>query len=178
MQPPWFTWANLLTLSRTFLIAPFVWCITQQRWLLAAACFVLAVVSDVYDGKLARRFRQVSNIGGVLDHGTDALFVTAGAWALAQADMVNIYIVWLIPAAFVQYLADSKALAGHTLRTSTLGRINGVAYYVMVGVGVGLQVLGWYWLLQPLMVFAWLLVISTTLSMLDRGMTYWRHHGS
>lgn len=174
MSGPWQTRANALTFSRTLLIAPFGWLILQQLWFGAALVFVYAVISDIYDGKLARRYNQVSALGGLLDHGSDALFVTCGCWALASLELFNPYLALLIPLAFAQYMFDSRALAGQSLRTSQLGRINGVCYFVVVGTTVGMELLAWSWLSIPVEIAAWLLVISTLLSMLDRAITYWR----
>ncbi|MEM9621674.1 MAG: CDP-alcohol phosphatidyltransferase family protein [Pseudomonadota bacterium] len=171
----WRTRANALTLSRSILIVPFAWLITQQYWTPAALIFAYAVISDIYDGKLARKYGEESALGGLLDHGTDALFVTCGTWSLASLQLVNPYLAVLIILAFAQYMFDSRALAGQRLRTSQLGRINGVTYFVLVGTAVGMQLLGWFWLALPVQIAAWVLVFSTLLSMLDRAITYWRH---
>ncbi len=168
---PWFTWANLLTAVRLILILPTCWLILEGNWLGAAVLFFIAAISDYYDGKIARRLAQTSPTGGLFDHATDALYVTTGCWALAQLGLINPILPWLIPAAFIQYMLDSKALAGHTLRMSTLGRYNGVAYFVLVGTGIGLKLLGWDALLPVLTVAAWALAATTIASMLDRALT-------
>ncbi len=165
------TWANLLTAIRLILIVPSCWLIVGGHWLGAAALFTIAAVSDYYDGKIARRLAQTSTQGGLFDHATDALYVTAGCWALAHVGLINPILPWLIPAAFIQYMLDSKALAGHNLRMSTLGRYNGVAYFVIIGTGIGLRLLGWDLLLPVLAVAGWLLAATTVASMLDRAVT-------
>ncbi len=169
MTNPWLTWANLLTALRALAIPFFAQSILNGSWYLASGLFVVAVVTDFFDGKLARKFDQTSPLGGLLDHGTDAAFVTTGCWALASLGLINHYLAWLIPLAFIQYMLDSRALSGHNLRTSTIGRSNGVAYFVVVGVGVGSATLGWSWLNEPNALFAWLLVASTVVSMTDRA---------
>ncbi len=178
MTKTWLTWANLLTAIRLAALPPIIWCIGQQRWWAAAALFIVAVVTDVFDGKLARRLHQTSPAGGLFDHGTDALFVTCGCWAIAQLDLINPILPWLIPLAFIQYMLDSKALQGIPLRMSTLGRYNGVAYYVVLGSAIGGQALTWHWLSLPVTILAWLLVLTTLLSMLDRALTLWRSQNS
>ena len=45
-------------------------------------------------------------------------------------------------ACILQYALDSNALAGRHLRTSILGRYNGVAYYALVATAVGSQAVG------------------------------------
>ena len=174
-----FPWANLLTLTRTLLILPIVWLVLEEMWLWASLCFTVAVVSDVYDGKVARKLKQTSPLGGLLDHGTDALFVTGGCWALAELNFINPYLCWLIPLAFLQYMLDSKALAGRTLRTSVLGKSNGVAYFALVGTVIGIQALSMFWqpfayLLPIAQIAAWLLIATTLVSMGERALTLFR----
>ncbi len=94
------------------MLAPLVYALLNQHWLAAAACYVVAVITDIYDGKLARKLNQSSPLGGVLDHLTDALIVTAGCWCLAKLGLINSFLPWIIALAFVQYMLDSKALAG------------------------------------------------------------------
>lgn len=156
------------------LVAPSAYAITTQAWWLAAAFFSLAVISDFFDGYLARRLDQTSALGGLFDHATDAIYVTAGCWALGQLDLINPYLCMLIPVAFIQYTLDSHALKGRALRTSTIGKSNGVAYFVMVGTAIGAQALGFSLLIPPLTWLAWLLVATTLLSMLDRGLALLR----
>jgi phosphatidylglycerophosphate synthase len=174
----WATWANLLTAIRLLVIPLAVWAIVGQRWTMAAGLFVLAVITDLADGPVARRFRHASPFGGLFDHATDALFVTTTLGALAWLGLVNDWLPWLVLAAFLQYTADSRALAGAVLRTSFLGRANGIAYFVMVGIPVIRNALGWGWPPDAwIAVAAWVLVISTLASMLDRGLALARQSG-
>ena len=163
------TRANALTATRLICLALMVPSVLDGRWWTAAALFTLAAVSDVFDGKVARKYGEVSALGGLFDHATDATFVTVGIWASAQLGLVNPYLHWLIPMAFIQYMLDSKALAGRALKTSILGRSNGIAYYALLGTVIGVEALGWSWL-RPLVAFAaWALVVTTLASMLDRA---------
>jgi phosphatidylglycerophosphate synthase len=170
----WITWANLLTALRLVLVIPSALAILAQAWWWGAFLFTLAVASDFLDGYAARRFNQASPLGGLLDHVTDAIYVTAGCWALAQLDLINPYLPWLIAAAFAQYALDSKVLVGRMLRASRIGKNNGVAYFVVVGVGIGAMALDVPELLAPLAWFAWALVITTVISMLDRALALMR----
>jgi len=171
----WLTWANGLTLFRFIAIGPTGWAILSGHWQLAALLFGLAVLTDLADGPLARRYGHASAIGGLFDHGTDALFVSTTLGALAAAGYINLLLPVLVALAFIQYMFDSKSLAGAELRTSLLGRNNGIAYFLMVGIPVVREALALSW--PPLgwiSALAWLLVLSTTLSMLDRAITLLR----
>lgn len=166
-----FTWANVLTLIRLLAIAPLALCIVNQLWSYASVLFALAVITDVYDGKLARRLGQTSAFGGLFDHSTDAIFVTVATAACAYLELINPYLPVLIMLAFMQYMLDSNALSGVSLRTSSLGKFNGVAYFVLTGTIIGAQLLELDWLMKFLPAFAWALVCSTLASMLDRMIT-------
>jgi phosphatidylglycerophosphate synthase len=150
---------------------PLIHAILNHLWPWTALLFVIAVITDFYDGKLARHLHQTSPLGGLFDHATDAAFVTCGCWALASIGLINPWLPWLIPAAFIQYMLDSKALSGVSLRMSNIGRTNGVAYYVLLGTAIGGELLGWEGLRTPVTWFAWILVVSTLISMLDRAIT-------
>ena len=151
------------------MLAPLVYALLNQHWLAAAACYVVAVITDIYDGKLARKLNQSSPLGGVLDHLTDALIVTAGCWCLAKLGLINSFLPWIITLAFVQYMLDSKALAGASLKTSRLGRYNGIGYYILLGTGISAYILPWPALSTGVFLAAWLLVATTVISMGDRA---------
>ena len=170
MRRQWATWANLLTTLRLCCIPAVYLAISASDWLIAACLFALAAISDYFDGKLARYFKQANPLGGLFDHTTDALFVTVCCAALAQLNLSNPWLPLLIPAAFVQYMLDSRALAGQPLRTSLLGRYNGIAYFVLAGVAIGAGLLSWSWLLAAVPALSWVLCATTVLSMFDRLM--------
>jgi CDP-diacylglycerol---glycerol-3-phosphate 3-phosphatidyltransferase len=170
-----FSWANGISATRVAIVVPCVIAILQQAWSYAAACFVYAVISDFGDGIVARRRGEVSAFGGLLDHAADALFVTTALAALAALGLIPAVLPLLVAAAFGQYVWDSNALRGVALRASTLGRWNGIAYYVLTGIVVVGHALSPGWPPPSWSVgFAWLLVATTAVSMSDRAVVLWR----
>lgn len=172
----WLTWANALTAARLIGILPSVWAICSGRWTIAALIFVLAVLTDLADGPVARRFNHATPGGGLFDHSTDALYVASTLAALASLGYVNVFLPGLVALAFLQYVLDSQALRGAILRTSLIGRYNGIAYYVLAGIPVFREAAGLAWPADPMIaVIGWVLVLSTLASMLDRAVTLVRH---
>jgi phosphatidylglycerophosphate synthase len=170
----WLTWANGLTAARAALALPCAALVADERWTSAALLLTLAILTDLLDGPLARRLNQTSPLGGLLDHSTDAAFVVVLLAALSTLG----YVPWLLPvvvtASFLQYVLDSSALQGSRLRASWLGRFNGIAYFVLASIPVYRGALGLPWPPDALvMAFAWLLVLSSAASMLDR-LRLWR----
>jgi CDP-diacylglycerol---glycerol-3-phosphate 3-phosphatidyltransferase len=93
------TLPNLLSASRLFAtILVFVLVLVDQPWafLTATALFVLASLTDFFDGYLARRLKVVSSFGAFLDLTADKVFVSAILIALVQVGLVPAWIVFVI----------------------------------------------------------------------------------
>ena len=165
----WLTWANALTALRALVAVPCACLAAGGHWTFAALLLSLAILTDLLDGPLARRLHQSSPLGGLMDHATDAAFV---ALLLAALSTLG-YVPWLLPllvaASFLQYAADSRVTRGRALRGSWLGRCNGIGYFVLAAAAVYRNALELDWPGNALLeVFAWLLVLTTIASMLDR----------
>ena len=163
--------AHALTAVRLLLVVPFAALMAHgDAWHAGLAALVLAaaIVTDLLDGPVARRRGTASAAGGAFDHTVDCLFVTSGLAAGAMRGGFPWILPALVAAAFLQYVADSYWLhRGRTLRTSRLGRYNGILYFVPLGgdilVRLGLDGL------RPLVeLLGWGLVASTLVSMGER----------
>ena len=165
-------WANGLTALRLAAAPAAGWSTAGEHWLAAALLWALAVVTDLFDGILARHFGAASSRGGLFDHGTDCAFVTFALGGLASAGWTPWLLPALIPLAFIQYALDSRALAGQPLRTNLIGKSNGIGYFALAGTVIVPNALAWWeWLPKASgQVLAWLLVATTLLSMGERLM--------
>lgn len=86
------TLPNLLSLFRILIIPLLVYLLTYpDRYfsLLAAALFVVAALTDYFDGYLARRTQSVSDVGKILDPLADKLMVASALIMLAAMDRPN-----------------------------------------------------------------------------------------
>ncbi len=165
----WLTRANALTLLRLMAAPALCVAIVQGAVLPAAALFVLAVATDFADGPVARRYGEASGLGGTLDHAVDAGFVTAGTAALAWSGALPVWLPLLIAVAFLHYAFDPLRGEAGPLRPSALGRWNGIAYFVIVGIPVLRDALGLSWPDAGLVLaLGWLLDVSTLESITDR----------
>jgi cardiolipin synthase (CMP-forming) len=167
----WRTHANVLTALRLAAAPLLAWSLVRGASLAALLLFALAVFTDLVDGRVARRFGEASPLGGFLDHASDAAFVSAGLAALAYLGQVPAALPALVVLAFVQYALDSRALAGRSLRASALGRWNGIAYFVLLGVPLVRDGVGLAWPGTGLVYALGLVLVATTLaSMADRAL--------
>ena len=164
------TVANAVTFTRVLCVPLIAAAILQEARVASLVLFAWAVVTDMVDGRLARRRGEVSRLGGLLDHSADALFCSVSLGALACVGVVPVPLPFLVAVAFSQYLLDSRALAGRPLRASFLGRWNGIFYFVLIGIPLVRDALGLGWPGAGLVVLiGWALVASTVVSMADRA---------
>ena len=137
---------------------------------MAALLFSIAIFTDLADGRVARSLGQATPLGGLIDHATDATFVSLILAALAHQGAVPSVLPVLVILAFVQYVVDSKGLAGQPLRSSSLGRWNGIAYFVLAAIPIFARAFSLSWPPDSLVrTLGWVLVITTSLSIAERA---------
>ncbi len=70
--------ANILTLIRLLMIVPlFPLSIQKEYYWIALILFWFAMITDVFDGMIARRYNMVTNLGKFMDQITDKLLINA-----------------------------------------------------------------------------------------------------
>lgn len=159
--------ANGLSLARLFLALPLSWSILTERPGWAFFILICAMATDFADGRLARSKREVSDLGGFLDHTSDAVVVVLGLGSLTLRDIVPIALPIFVTLAFIQYVTEPILSGRPRLMPTELGRANGIAYYCILAVGIlsdwagGLGGLYVTWI-------GWFLIITTLLSIIGR----------
>jgi phosphatidylglycerophosphate synthase len=165
-----FSLPNVLSLSRVVLAFPTAVALVQGSAVVTVLLFTSAIVTDVIDGRIARRRHQTSSLGTLIDHGADATFVTVlcatGVWLKALPTALPA----LILIAFLQYALDARGSAGGEVRGSTLGRWNGIAYFVLAGALVGVHFFtADSALSKVLYALGWVLIFTTLVSIIERA---------
>lgn len=128
---------NLLTFARILLIPVFVVLFstpTPTRSLAAALIFVVAAVTDLLDGYLARRHSQVTKLGRLLDPIADKLLVLSGLILLVQFQRVAALVAILIIAREVA-VTGIRAIAaaeGIVLTVETMGKYKMTAQVIAI----------------------------------------------
>jgi len=96
--PIFLTWLRivLIPLVVGVLYLPDTMMVAPDRNLAAATIFVLAALTDWFDGFLARKLNQTSAFGAFLDPVADKLMVTAALLVLVQLSRLNAAIALVI----------------------------------------------------------------------------------
>jgi len=142
---------NLITLVRILLIPVFVMLFftpTPDRSLSAAVIFVIAAITDLLDGYIARRNGQVTKLGKLLDPIADKLLVLSALILLVNIDRVSALIAILVIAREVA-VSGIRAIAageGFIIQAETTGKykmtLQVVAITLLILEGTGLSELG------------------------------------
>ncbi len=119
----------LVPLITVFLISS-----SRVHVLIAAVIFIAASLTDWLDGRMARRWNQVTRLGTLLDPVADKLLVAAALIALVQVDMIDAWMAVLIIGRelAVTGLRGVALSMGVVVPASPLGKAKTVAQYVAI----------------------------------------------
>jgi len=87
---------NKLTIIRMVLIVPFVVLLLAGFDWIALAIFIVASLTDMLDGKIARKYNLVTNFGKFMDPIADKLLVCAAMIVLVEMNRIPSWIVVII----------------------------------------------------------------------------------
>lgn len=94
--------ANKLTLFRVILVPFFIAALMIQeipcRFLIALIIFALASITDMLDGKVARKFNMITDFGKFLDPLADKVLVAAALICMVELGWTQSWLVWIIMA--------------------------------------------------------------------------------
>lgn len=89
---------NTLSLLRIFLVTPFLIAVIYHQFFLALIIFVMAGISDFFDGYLARRWGQESWLGTYLDPLGDRLLTSVGFISLSLPGFIPPWLAVMVVA--------------------------------------------------------------------------------
>jgi cardiolipin synthase len=112
------------------------WLPVADRNLASTLVFIVAAITDWFDGYLARRWNQTSAFGAFLDPVADKLMVAGALLVLVQLDRVNAIIAFIIIgreitiSALREWMAEIGARK--SVAVSSLGKIKTAAQMVAI----------------------------------------------
>ncbi len=177
---------NALTILRIFFVPLLVAALVQddvrlnlaglpitQEWL-ALAIFLAAAGTDLLDGYLARRWKQVTTIGTLLDPIADKLLISAALISLVQRRTLPAWMAILIIGRefAVSGLRSIAAAEGYTIRANDLGKTKMVAQ--VIAVSFMMVSMRHPQLQVTAMVLMWIVVFFALLSAVTYFRKFWR----
>ncbi len=131
--------ANKLTLSRIFLIPVFMLVLLTRipypfGEYIAAFIFIIAASTDGLDGYVARKRKQITNFGKLLDPLADKLLISAALICLVELNQISAWVAFIIIGRefFVTGLRSIMASEGIVIAASKLGKIKTITQIVAI----------------------------------------------
>lgn len=168
------TTATKITLFRVFLIPVFMVCMYLSESFgymqyVAFGVFVLASVSDLVDGKIARKYNQVTDLGKFLDPLADKVLVVSAMVIFCEWGVFPAWALMLV-------LAREFAVTGLRLIAVTNGRVIAAAQSGKIKTTVtmaGLCIMLIFWQGYSFStVLNWVVVIAVAVTTLYSGVEY------
>ncbi|AXH10145.1 CDP-diacylglycerol--glycerol-3-phosphate 3-phosphatidyltransferase [Malaciobacter halophilus] len=165
-----FNLPNILALFRIALAPLMLWFLVDRdnvlfsswhpTWLdyFAGLIFVIASVTDFFDGFIARKWNQITKLGAILDPLADKMLILAGFLGLMMIDRASAWAVFLILSRefFITGLRVVAADEGRNVASTMAGKIKTVVQMI----AIGFLLMNWPFATQLL----WLAVILTLYS--------------
>jgi CDP-diacylglycerol--glycerol-3-phosphate 3-phosphatidyltransferase len=156
-----------------------------EQEIAASVLFVLASITDGLDGYLARRRKQITTIGMLLDPIADKIMVTGALIALVayNPQVVKVWIVVVIIGRefLISGLRSIASSEGFTIQASDLGKLKTVVQIVSVVSAilahhwvqwqVGVLIIPVKWIAIAAMYFT---VLVSTISAIDYFVGFWK----
>jgi len=177
---------NTLTLLRIFIVPLLVAVLVEQdlalTWngaillpneFLALMIFLVAAGTDLLDGWLARRWKQITTVGTLLDPIADKLLVSAALISLVQIRLVPAWIVIVIVGRefAVAGLRSIAAAEGYTIRASELGKTKMLMQVVAISIALAsIRHVAWQ---QAAIFCMWGVMLFGVISAVDYFRKFW-----
>lgn len=158
------TTANKITVLRIILVPVFMVLLYLGQTYCALAVYIIACVSDFVDGKIARKYNQITDFGKFMDPLADKMLVLAAMCYFVEVGLIPGWVVAVV-------LLREFGVSGLRLLAVEQGIVIAAAWSGKIKTGVTMVALGvlilagqpWFPAPEVIAVVCWLLILITTL---------------
>ncbi len=163
---------NKLTVLRVILIPFFVFFLLADpnndtfKWI-SLAIFIVASLTDMLDGKIARKYNLITDFGKFMDPLADKLLVCSAMIGLIQLGRIPAWIVIII-------IAREFVISGFRLIAADNGRVIAASYwgkfkttFQMIMVILMIANIPNYWMNLLTQIIMWVALALTVISLID-----------
>lgn len=162
---------NKLTVLRVLMIPFFVWALmadggmNQTYRYIAAAIFIIASLTDLLDGKIARKYNLVTNFGKFMDPLADKLLVCSALICMIELGQLPAWMVLII-------IAREFIISGFRLVASDNGVVIAASYWgkwktTFQMISVVLLIFRFEALSMVTDICVWIALVLTVISLID-----------
>ena len=158
------TTANKITVLRIILVPVFMVLLYLGQTYWALAVYIIACISDFVDGKIARKYNQITDFGKFMDPLADKMLVLAAMCYFVEDGLIPGWVVAVV-------LLREFGVSGLRLLAVEQGIVIAAAWSGKIKTGVTMVALGvlilagqpWFPAPEVIAVVCWLLILITTL---------------
>ena len=158
------TTANKITVLRIILVPVFMVLLYLGQTYWALVVYIIACVSDFVDGKIARKYNQITDFGKFMDPLADKMLVLAAMCYFVEVGLIPGWVVAVV-------LLREFGVSGLRLLAVEQGIVIAAAWSGKIKTGVTMVALGvlilagqpWFPAPEVIAVVCWLLILITTL---------------
>ena len=158
------TTANKITVLRIILVPVFIVLLYLGQTYWALAVYIIACISDFVDGKIARKYNQITDFGKFMDPLADKMLVLAAMCYFVEVGLIPGWVVAVV-------LLREFGVSGLRLLAVEQGIVIAAAWSGKIKTGVTMVALGvlilagqpWFPAPEVIAVVCWLLILITTL---------------
>lgn len=169
---------NVLTIFRILLVPILVVVLLTEvegKEFIGLGLFLLAALTDFLDGFIARRRRQITRLGKLLDPAADKILTSAAFISLVELGLAPAWMVVVIVARefAVSALRSLAASQNIVIAADLSGKLKTIFQIVAISLLIVSNQLGEFQLLAPIAL--WVALLMTIYSGVDY---FWRHGGT
>lgn len=156
---------NLITWIRIFLTGVIVFLLLSGSYLSAFILFIVAALSDYFDGYFARKLNQVTNFGKIFDQMSDKILITSILIVFVEFQIVPswILVVIIFRDTLVSAVRMAAAASNKVIAANYFGKFKTVSQMAWT-IGLFLQIIGYEKLTLFNVFLSYLVVFLTILS--------------
>lgn len=156
---------NFITWARVVLTAIIVFLLLNGFYLSAFVLFLIASISDYFDGYFARKLNQVTNFGKIFDQMSDKILITSILIVFVQLGLVTswILVVIVFRDTLVSTVRMAAAYGNKVIAANYFGKLKTVSQMIWT-IGIFLQLVGFESLVIFNVLLSYLVVFLTVVS--------------
>lgn len=125
---------NLLTMLRIGLLPAIIWRFRRGDSFGALVLYLIAMLTDLLDGLIARRYNQITALGKLLDPVADKLSLITLLWLFVADGQVSSWVLWLILGKELLLVICSMAVLqrGIVVYALPIGKVTTLAFVLSI----------------------------------------------
>ena len=153
---------NILTIFRFFLVYPIVLFILDNNFLWAILLYILAAITDFFDGLIARKFNFVSEFGKIADPISDKTLILGALISLSLIGEIDLLMAFIILGrdvfVIVGFILASLLVKDYEVKPHFSGKVNALFLMTYLGLII-INASGFYIFSEVIFILELLLII-------------------